>query len=218
MMKAFHFAAGTLAVLLLANSLQAEDVVRYQSQPGGVIRLDGTSTVHDWSVESKLIGGFIELEPAFLKADDLKSVPSLASAESNPKLEITIPVRSLRSGNNRMDEVMQEAMKMEDHRNIEYRLLEIVLKEAEPNSPAQFETKGELTIAGETKEIKMPVALERLENNRLKWTGKTVVKMTDFGIEPPAPRLALGLINTGDEVTVTFEWLARLRSSATARK
>jgi hypothetical protein len=31
--------------------------------------------------------------------------------------------------------------------------------------------------------------------------------MTSFGIKPPAPKLALGLIHTDDDVKVTFEWL-----------
>jgi hypothetical protein len=41
----------------------------------------------------------------------------------------------------------------------------------------------------------------------LKFSGTTALKMTDFGIQPPAPSLALGLIKTGDDVKITFEWL-----------
>jgi hypothetical protein len=32
------------------------------------------------------------------------------------------------------------------------------------------------------------------------------LKMTDFGIQPPSPAVALGLIKTADEVTINFEW------------
>ena len=32
------------------------------------------------------------------------------------------------------------------------------------------------------------------------------VKMTSFGIQPPAPKIALGLISTGDDVKIAFEW------------
>jgi hypothetical protein len=31
--------------------------------------------------------------------------------------------------------------------------------------------------------------------------------MTDFKIDPPAPKVALGLIKTGDEVKLFFEWI-----------
>jgi hypothetical protein len=44
------------------------------------------------------------------------------------------------------------------------------------------------------------------EGNKLKATGSRQLKMTDFGIKPPAPAVGLGLIKTADEVTVTFEW------------
>jgi len=30
--------------------------------------------------------------------------------------------------------------------------------------------------------------------------------MSQFGVVPPAPKIALDLIKTGDEVTVEFDW------------
>jgi hypothetical protein len=30
--------------------------------------------------------------------------------------------------------------------------------------------------------------------------------MSQFGVVPPAPKIALGLITTGDEVSVEFNW------------
>ena len=39
-----------------------------------------------------------------------------------------------------------------------------------------------------------------LPDNKLKVTGNTKLKMTDFKVEPPSPKIALGLIKTGDEV------------------
>ena len=45
---------------------------------------------------------------------------------------------------------------------------------------------------------------------KLKTTGSTTVKMTDFGIQPPTPKFAGGLIKTGDDVKITFEWLTAL--------
>ena len=41
-------------------------MVRYESQPGSKMRMDGTSTIHDWHAESQLIGGFLELDAALL--------------------------------------------------------------------------------------------------------------------------------------------------------
>ena len=40
----------------------------------------------------------------------------------------------------------------------------------------------------------------------MKINGKIQIKMTDYGIDPPAPKIALGLITVGDEIDLTFEW------------
>jgi hypothetical protein len=42
--------------------------------------------------------------------------------------------------------------------------------------------------------------------------------MTDYKVKPPAPKIALGAITTGDEVKITFEWMVALPSNATAAK
>ena len=56
---------GTLALLpWLAGSLRAAETwARYEAQPtGSKVKVEGTSTLHDWSVESKLIGGYFEFD------------------------------------------------------------------------------------------------------------------------------------------------------------
>jgi hypothetical protein len=59
----------------------------------------------------------------------------------------------------------------------------------------------------------MPVTIERVENSRLKVVGKTALKMTDFGIKPPAPDIAgISLIRTGDEVKLTFTWVTEQKA------
>ncbi len=70
-----------------------------------------------------------------------------------------------------------------------------------------FDAKGTLTVSGVTKDITMPVTmLRRVDQSRVTFSGATALKMTDFKITPPAPASALGLIKTGDDVKLTFEW------------
>jgi hypothetical protein len=38
--------------------------------------------------------------------------------------------------------------------------------------------------------------------------------MTSFGIQPPAPKIALGLISTGDDVKLTFDWVTAKKDGA----
>ena len=68
--------------LFAALALFAADAVRFESRPGSKVKVDGTSTVHDWTVESQILKGTMEV-PA-----DFASNPAAAK---NAKVEVTIP-------------------------------------------------------------------------------------------------------------------------------
>ena len=76
----------------------------------------------------------------------------------------------------------------------------------------KFESRGELVVAGITNEINMPVFVVPLGSGKLNISGGISLKMTSFQMEPPAPRIAMGLIKTGDDVNVTFDWMVGLRA------
>ena len=204
MIRRFSLAAVFLMTFALAPaSLRAADALRFDAQPGSKVTIDGTSTVHDWKVESRIVGGFIELDPSF------ESDATLKSAKTPAKVEVTITVRSLKSGKKLMDSVMHDAMKAAAHPNIVYKLQSMTPKgTASASGPIEFDTQGTLAVAGVTKTNSMAVKMEKIEAGKLKFTGTTSVKMTDFGIQPPSPTGTFGLIKTGDDVTINFEWLA----------
>lgn len=201
-----HAALATAVLLLTATGLRAQDLVRYKADPGNSkVSISGTSTLHDWTVESQLIGGFVELPADFPL--DAKS-PSPAPGKVASRTEVIIPVRSLKSGKKGMDDVMHEAMKYQQHPRIEYKLLELALKEGAPATGVfVFDATGTLTLAGVTRTNKMDVTLTRVDEGKLRFTGGADLKMTDFGIQPPSPKVALGLISTGDEVRIEFDWV-----------
>ena len=202
--RLLSFGTISAALLLTAGALYAAGaMVRYEAQPESKVRIDGTSTIHDWTVQGTIIGGFVEADPNFAKD------PGTVS-KMNPKVEVTIPVRSLKSDQaTAMNNVMYEAMKQKEFPKIEYRLKQMTLK-SQPSSPAGpylFDTKGDLTVSGVTRTNEMIVSMVKLADNKLKFTGTNSLKMTDFGIKPPAPALALGMIKTGDDVRISFEWV-----------
>ncbi len=211
-MKAHVISRTTTAILAMAltTATQAADWIKLASKPGSKVRMEGTSSIHDWYAESAIIRGTFEVEPEFLTDKTLQSVKSLTTRETNPKAEIAIPVRSLKSSSGqKMDEIMQEAMNMKEHRDIVFKVKEMALQ-GEPDAAgnARFETVGDLTVAGKTQPCKLVVALQRLDGERFKFSGETKLKMTDFGITPPSPNIpGMSRITTGDEVTVKFEWL-----------
>ena len=165
----------------------------YKARPGSSIKIAGTSNIHDWTVESKLIGGAMELKGDLAKAGKVD-----ATAEAK------ISVRSIKSDKKAMDDIMHAAMKVEQNPTVVF-----TLKELTAQGNMKFEAKGELTLAGVTKEVKFPVTMEKIEGDQLKVKGVLDTKMTDFGIQPPAPNIPGNPIKTADEVKVTFEWLTK---------
>ena len=195
------WSALTLAVAL-ATTVSAQTMTKFEAQPGSKVKIEGTSTVHDWTVEGGIIAGALELDSKFT-ADPTKAAPGKVSA----KVEAMIPVRSVKSGKKSMDDIMHAAMKQPLFPKIEYRLTELTLKETPKSAdgPYVFDSKGELSLAGVTNKVAFPVTMTRTDKS-IKTTGVTTVKMTSYGIQPPAPKIALGLITTGDDVKLTFEW------------
>ncbi len=183
--------------------------VRYQGVPrGSSVQIHGTSNVHDWKVESKLIGGLMNVNGEFPVDLSVAAVPKLKNL---PQVNVQILVRSIRSGKSTMDSVMHNAMKQKKHPKITYALtkMEPSKMKRKAGDPLRYDTEGNLTIAGVKKRIVMPVDLVGHGAGGLRITGKTKVKMTDFGIKPPAPKIAFGLIKTGDEVEIIFEWITK---------
>jgi len=203
MKKLWFHSLTVVAALALAASALAQNLTKFESKPGTKVKMDGTSNIHDWTVESLVVGGAMELDSAFV-ADPTAAKPGKIPA----KVEATIPVRSLKSGTKAMDDRMYQAMKLQQFSKIEYRLTELTLKETPKSAtgPFSFDSKGELTVSGVTNKVAFPVTMTRADKT-MKVSGNTTVKMTGFSITPPALDLAIASIRTGDDVKITFEWV-----------
>jgi hypothetical protein len=213
------------STLLLALSLtfvaasHAADVIVLTSTPrGNKIRMEGTSSMHDWQVESSMIGGKAEVGPDF----PLKPGAAVKPGPVTAKVEVFIPVQQLKSIQKdgkpykaAMDTRMYEEMRENDNKRITYSLTSLTLKEAPKaaDQPYVFESVGNLCVAGVTNKITMPVSVTVLEENKVKFAGSVTVKITDFKMQPPALTV-LGLgIKTGDDVKLFFEWVATKRAA-----
>ena len=168
--------------------------------------------MHDWRVVGKIIGGKLQVGPGFpTEAEGAK--PGKVEA----KADVFLPVRSLKSVKEdgsaysaSMDDIMYEKLQEKTHKLIKFKLTEMTLKEAPANAdaPFLFDTKGELTVAGATKAISMPVKM-KVDGKRLQFNGEIKTKMTDFKVEPVS---ALGgTIKTGDDITLGMSWVVQTR-------
>jgi len=175
-----------------------------------LVRIEGTSTVHDWQVESRLIGGSVEFPPEFLAGLKNQSGPT----NLEMKAGVFIPVRSLKSVetdgrhySDPMDEIMYGKLQAGKFSRITYTLDSVSVGSADPgtqHTALVLQAKGSLGIAGVTNSITMPVYVSPGADGRIQFSGIARTKMTDFKIEPPEPA-GMG-IKTGDDVTLKFWW------------
>lgn len=176
---------------------------RFEAQPGSQLRIAGTSNLQDWSLDGRIISGFVEFGAGFGLNDALKPGPIEARAECS------VPIRTLRSSSGAFTEaVWSETFDRKKHPRILYRLHKLVLKEpVGGRTPVPLDAQGELVVAGVTNVVSMGVFVEEPAKGKLKITGSTTLKMTAFGIRPPTPSIAAGMVRMGDQVRISFEWL-----------
>src|SRR5438105_828312 len=100
----------TAAVLLLVLSSAAPAAGRYAPAKGSMVRIEGTSTLHNWSMEGATINGQLSV-PADWKGGLTDSI-----------VKVSIPVGSIKSEHDRMDRIMGEALKSKANPEITFQL------------------------------------------------------------------------------------------------
>ncbi|MEI9934653.1 MAG: YceI family protein [Ferruginibacter sp.] len=62
--------------------------------------------------------------------------------------------------------------------------------------------KGNLTIAGVTKAVSIPIKISEDAQQKILIEGSSPVKMTDYGIDPPTA--LFGMLKTANDITISF--------------
>jgi polyisoprenoid-binding protein YceI len=186
MMKTFKiYTLLICALVFTATAIQAQDFYKLQPENSKLI-VEGTSTVHDWQVESNEFSAETVLK---MNGDGVTQVSHV---------EFTSPAESLKSGKKLMDTKMQEALKSKTHPEIKFSL-----KGDNVISGEKATIPGLLTIAGKTKEVNVAVDFDAQNPQKFKVSGEVPLKMTEFNVDPPTAMM--GTIKTGDEVIVKFD-------------
>ncbi len=202
----------------LAPIFHAGAQTRYSTQPTGTsIRIDGTSTAHDWEMEGTVIGGYVEFG-AGVTLDKAQAAPSGLQGDKIPaKASVMIPVSSIHAKVDHLPEVMdglmQKALFAADYPRIEFKLKEMTFKGPHAaGKPFDLTVAGDLAFSGKTNKVSFPVTLEPLDGGKIKISGAAPLKMTAFGVTPPAPNFGLGLMKCGDDVKILFDWTLKART------
>jgi len=197
-----RLAAKTPAILLAllvftAGWATTANLLRLDVQPESKIRVEGTSSLHDWTCEVKAITGTFEAGAA-----------PATTLEALSGVQITVPVSGLESKNGQMNKKAREALKANASPTIQY-----VMKSAQVQSPpaadgwTTLKATGTLKIAGVEKPVTLTVKGKEVGGGSYRFTGSTPLQMSDFGISPPTAML--GTLKTGDRVTIHFDVVAR---------
>jgi len=186
-----------IALLVFLAGVAAAD--RFTPATGSFVRIEGTSTLHDWKMEGATIHGNVTAPP----------IEQWANAVPPSEAAVSIPVTSIKSEHAKMDKLMAEALKAGANPMIRYELTGAVL--AQPGATFVLNTRGKLTIAGVTRDVEMQITGTRGSNGTYSLTGQLPIRMSDYGIKPPTAMM--GTIKTGNDVKVTFRWVVEAAKS-----
>lgn len=171
---------------------QAQAIYKITDAKDVNMKLSGTSTLHNWTMNAKNFGG--EAQFIFKPGIDhqLSAVKSLI---------FSLAVADLKSGESGLDNNAYKALKTDANKSITYKLLSAVVS---PDKGNKFvvKTRGNLTVSGVTKEVSFEVFGMVNADETITCNGSYKLKMTDYGVKPP--KFLLGAMKTGDEVTLDF--------------
>lgn len=176
-----------LGLLILVPGLSFSQ--EYKIGEVSKIVVEGTSTLHDWEMESNKSKGFAVLE---FENSSLKSISDL---------EFLFTVETLKSGKSTMDNISYEALKTDKYPTIKFVLKDVLSINAKGDK-SEVTARGNLTIAGVTRLINLK-ALASINNGNTTFSGEYSINMKDFNIDPPTAMF--GTVKTGKDVKVKFE-------------
>ncbi len=190
------------SILLIALSVigsiglsQAQSIYKIQETKDVNMKLSGTSTLHNWVMNAQNTTGVAQF--GFKGAGDTQ----LNSLKS---LTFSLIVTDLKSGEKGLDKNAYKALKSDQYKDIDYKLTSAIIK---PESGGKYliKTKGNLTIAGVTKEVDMDVYAVINKDGSITCTGSDKLNMTDYSVKPP--KFMLGAMKTGDAITLNYTLL-----------
>jgi len=168
-------------LLFVACSIVASAQETFDLSNESTLTIDGTSTLHDWSVTANTMEGTV--------SEDSNNISEIG---------LSVLVKDILSDRAAaMDNKMHAALKKEEHPNVQF-----TMGGANAAVDGKQDLKGTLTIAGVAKEVTVPTNIKK-EDGKLQISGEQKIVLEDYGMEPPTAMF--GSIVVGDEVTVKFD-------------
>ncbi|MCK0146447.1 YceI family protein [Arenibacter sp. F26102] len=170
-----------IALLFLVFAGYAQET--YTLAKESVLKINGSSTIHDWTVIANSMKGSMKMDAGVLK-----------------NLNFQVEVAEINSERGAaMDKKMHAALKVEEHPEVSFKFKEIKKDGSAENS---FHIMGMLNIAGAEKEVDITSEFQEV-GGKYVFKGSKEIKLQDFNMEPPTAMF--GQIIVGDNVTIHFD-------------
>lgn len=141
----------------------------------------GTSTLHAWTMTSTT-GSF----------------SGNVSGNTIQDVNYKLVSKTLKSGKGPMDSNAYKAVQADKFPNITFTATSVNI--------GKGTMTGKLTVTNVTKTISVPVNVTKSGDTYTVW-GQASIKMTDYGVTPPA--FMMNTVKTGNEITITVNAVAK---------
>ncbi|HAX96478.1 MAG TPA: hypothetical protein DCY35_08165 [Prolixibacteraceae bacterium] len=187
MKTSFKLLLIALAFVMIHGSLLAQ--VPFKNVPAqSKVLVKGTSTVHDWEMESTIVN----IEMGLNHQEDKLFIEDVTFSSM---------AKGLKSKHSLMDEKALEALKSKQHPEIKFTQSEgITVTKQGTNFNGILQ--GKLEIAGVSQIIKVPFNGTVKSDQVITVNGQVKLKMSDFGIKPPTAMM--GTIKTGNDFVLEY--------------
>lgn len=195
-MKRTHPILLTIALLAIMGKAYGQSSA-LKVAPTSEMAISGTSTLHGWTCQVTEIKGAVSIDQKIIKKGEFKKGDRVEAVSVN------VPVLSIKSERGEtMEQKMYNALKYEANPEIIFMLTDNQVTTPGKDTFA-LEAKGNLTIAGKTNPITLPVSGSRTASGVYSFEGSYKLNMRDFEMEPPTAMF--GQIVTGEEVEISFK-------------
>ena len=174
------------------TTTRAQTTYTIKNSKANAMKLSGTSTLHDWDMNSGTFTGQAKFGFTTPEGKELNALTSLS---------FCLAVQDLKSDKSALDKNAYVALKTNQYKSILYKLVSATVM---PEKDGQYlvKTIGHLTIAGVEREIDMDVYCATNKDESIICTGSKKLTMSDYRVKPPS--FMLGVMKTGDNVTLDF--------------
>jgi hypothetical protein len=188
------------------NTAKQTELMAYKLASSSSLVIEGTSTLHDYSIDVKDMTGTLSListnrnpEINLGKMDPI----SIVTKGGLGSIKADFPVSGFNSGKNKMDQNIRKAMEADQFPTVLFNLSSYNILDFDDNihGVAALLT-GRLSISGVERSIDFPVRITP-KHNTITVQGQKDLLMSDYGVRPPV--FLFGTVKTDDKISVHFD-------------